>query len=134
MATQIFVNLPVKDLKKSIEFFTSLGYTFNKQFTDEKAGCLVISETIFAMLLMEPFFKSFTDREICDTSKANEALIALSTESRKDVDDLVDKAVKAGAKEPKPAQDHGFMYSRGFQDLDGHVWEALYMDPSHIQQ
>src|SRR2546425_12848197 len=120
MATQIFVNLPVKDLARSIEFFTSLGYTFNKQFTDEKAGCLVISDNIFAMLLMEPFFKSFTDREICDTSKANEALIALSVESRKDVDILVDKAVKAGAKEPKPAQDHGFMYSRGFQDLDGH--------------
>jgi predicted lactoylglutathione lyase len=134
MPTQIFVNLPVKDLKKSTEFFTSLGYTFNKQFTDDNAGCLVISETIFAMLLLEPFFKSFTSREICDTSTANEALIALSADSRKDVDILVDKAIKAGAKEPKPAQDHGFMYSRSFQDLDGHVWDAFYMDPSHVQQ
>jgi predicted lactoylglutathione lyase len=134
MATKIFVNLPVKDLKQSMNFFSSMGYAFNPQFTDDKAACLVISEDIYSMLLVEPFFKSFSSLEIADTSKVNEAIICLSADSKEEVNTLVDKAVKAGAKEPKPVQDQGFMYSRGFSDLDGHMWEVMFMDMSAIPQ
>lgn len=131
MATQIFVNLPVKDLNKSVEFFTKLGFTFNPQFTDENATCMIIGENIFAMLLVEPFFKSFVKKEICDTKKSAEAILALSADSRKDVDVLVDKVQKAGG-ETKEPQDQGFMYSRGFLDLDGHYWEIFHMDPTAV--
>jgi predicted lactoylglutathione lyase len=133
MAKQIFVNLPVKDLQRSIEFFTALGYTFNPQFTDENATCMVISNEIYAMLLTEPFFKSFTNKEINDTSKTAQVIIALSSESKEEVDEWVRKAVAAGATTPKAAQDHGFMYGHGFQDLDGHLWETMWMDPSAMQ-
>lgn len=134
MATKIFVNLPVKDLNRSIEFFTKMGYTFNPQFTDENATCMVISEDIYAMLLTEPFFKSFTDKEINDTSKTAQVIIALSSDSREEVDEWVRKAVAAGATTPKAPQDHGFMYGHGFQDLDGHLWETMWMDPAALQQ
>lgn len=133
MATQIFVNLPVKDLKKSMDFFTQLGYSFNAQFTDEKAACMVISESIFAMLLTEPFFTSFTNKEINDTSKSAQVILCLSSDSRAAVDELVSKAVAAGGATPRAAQDLGFMYSHGFEDLDGHIWETVYMDPSAVQ-
>ena len=133
MSTKIFVNLPVKDLDKSKEFFTKLGYSFNAQFTDENAASLVISDDIYAMLLTEPFFKSFTKKQIVDSSKSTEVLIALSTESRQEVDKLVAKALAAGARESSEPQDHGFMYSRAFDDLDGHTWEILWMDPTTIQ-
>lgn len=134
MATQIFVNLPVKDLKKSIEFFTKLGYTFNAQFTDENATCMVISDTIYAMLLVEPYFKDFTKQEICDTSKCNEVLLALSTDSKEKVNEMLEKVIAAGGKEFSEPKDHGFMYIRNFQDLDGHVWEIFWMDPAAVQQ
>jgi uncharacterized protein len=130
--TQVFINLPVKDLERSKEFFIKLGYSFNPQFTDQNAACLVISDEIYAMLLVHDFFKGFTKKEIADTSRTAEAIIALSTDSRKKVDELVNKAVKAGA-EPTDPVDHGFMYQWGFQDLDGHLWEIFYMDPAHIQ-
>lgn len=133
MAKQIFVNLPVKDLNRSVEFFTKLGYTFNPQFTDENATCMIISDDIFAMLLVEPYFKSFTNKEVNDTSKTAQVIIALSSESRQAVDELVSKAVAAGGTTPRAAQDHGFMYAHGFEDLDGHLWETIYMDPSAIQ-
>ena len=133
MATQIFVNLPVKDLDKSIAFFTKLGYTFNPQFTDANATCMIISENIFTMLLVEPFFKGFTDKEIVNAHKSTEVLMGLSADSRAGVDDLVNKAVAAGGIEPRPAQDHGFMYSRNFSDLDGHIWEIFWMNPEHVQ-
>lgn len=133
MATKIFVNLPVKDLQRSMDFFTKLGYSFNPQFTDERAACLVISEDIFAMLLTQPFFTSFTKKEINDTSKSAQVIIALSSDSRAAVDELVGKAVAAGGTTPKAAQDHGFMYSHGFEDLDGHIWETVYMDPNYVQ-
>lgn len=132
MPTQIFVNLPVKDLKRSIEFFTRLGYTFNPDFTDEKATCMIISDTIYAMLLVEPFFKTFTQKAVCDTSKDIESIIALSCESRAAVDELAQKAEDAGATIPKPANDMGFMYTRSFEDPDGHLWEVFYMDPAAI--
>ena len=133
MATQIFVNLPVKDLDKSIAFFTALGYTFNPQFTDANATCMIISENIFTMLLVEPFFKGFTDKEIVNAHKSTEVLMGLSADSRAGVDDLVNKAVAAGGIEPRAAQDHGFMYSRNFSDLDGHMWEIFWMNPEHVQ-
>ena len=132
MATQIFVNLPVKDLDKSIAFFTALGYKFNPQFTDANATCMIISENIFTMLLVEPFFKGFTDKEIVNAHKSTEVLMGLSADSRAGVDDLVNKAVAAGGIEPRPAQDHGFMYSRNFSDLDGHIWEIFWMNPEHV--
>jgi uncharacterized protein len=133
MATSIFVNLPVKNLDKTKAFFTALGYNFNPQFTNESAACMVISDTIFAMLLTEPFFQGFTDKQITDTQKSKEVLLALSTDSREGVDDMVDKAIAAGGNEPRPALDHGFMYTRSFDDLDGHTWEIFWMNPNHVQ-
>jgi uncharacterized protein len=134
MATSIFINLPVKDLEKTKEFFLKLGYTYNKQFTDEKAAALVISENIYAMLITEPFFKTFIpDKEIADTGKTKEALIALSADSKQQVDELVEKAIAAGGKKFRDPEDHGFMYARSFEDLDGHVWEVFWMNPGHIQ-
>jgi predicted lactoylglutathione lyase len=134
MATSIFVNLPVKNLEKSKEFFSKLGYSFNQQFTDEKAACMVISETIYTMLLTEPFFKGFIpSREIADANKTKEVLIALSADSRQQVDDLINKVIAAGGKQFREPEDHGFMYARSFEDLDGHVWEVIWMDPGHVQ-
>lgn len=134
MATKIFVNLPVKNLNKSIEFFTKLGFTFNQQFTDETATCMIVTDDIFVMLLTEDKFKSFTPKEICDTKKYTEVLVCLSLESRKQVDEIVQKAVSAGGTTYNEALDHGFMYSHGFQDLDGHIWELIYMEPGSIGQ
>ena len=132
MASKIFVNLPVKDLEKSKEFFGKLGYTFNAQFTNESAASMVISDDIYAMLLMEPFFKTFISEEIVDAKTSTEVLIALSFDSRDEVDSLLTKALGAGGKEPREPQDHGFMYSRAFEDPDGHIWEAFWMDPSAV--
>ena len=134
MATKIFVNLPVKSLDESVEFFTALGYTFNPQFTDETATCMVVSDDIFVMLLTEAKFKTFTPKEICDATKSTEVLVCLSCDSREHVDDLVRKAVAAGGSTYNEPTDYGFMYSHGYQDLDGHIWELIYMDPGHVQQ
>jgi len=134
MSTKIFVNLPVKDLGKSIDFFTALGFSFNPQFTDENAGCLVISDDIYAMLLVESFFKSFTKKDIADATKTTEAIVALGVESRERVDELVDKALAAGGLPSNDTNDQGFMYGRSFQDPDGHLWEVFYMDPAAVQQ
>ena len=130
MARKIFVNLPVKDLDRSVGFFTRLGYTFNPQFTDDNATCMILGDNLFAMLLTEKFFKSFNDKEITDTRKANEVLTCMACSSRQQVDDLVAKARAGGARVPRQAQDHGFMYAHGFEDLDGHVWELVWMDPA----
>ena len=134
MATKIFVNLPVNDLNKSVGFFTKLGFSFNPQFTDENATCMIVGEDIFVMLLVEKFFQTFTKKEIADATKSTEVIIALSAESRAQVDELADKAMAAGASPSNFAQDQGFMYGRSFQDLDGHLWEVMYMDPSAINQ
>jgi uncharacterized protein len=134
MATQIFINLPVKDLKKSIEFFTKLGYTFNAQFTDDNATSMIISDTIYVMLLTETYFKTFISKEIVDAKKATEVLIALSCDSKEAVDELVDKALAAGGRATKEPQDLGFMYTRNFEDLDGHIWEVFWMNPNHVQE
>lgn len=130
MNKQIFVNLPVKDLPASMEFFKALGFSFNLQFTNAESTCMVISDTIFAMLLVEGKFASFAPHPICDAKKNTEVLLALSCENRAEVDELVKKAVAAGGTTYKEPQDHGFMYGHGFQDLDGHVWEVFYMDMS----
>lgn len=134
MATQIFVNLPVKNLNASIEFFTELGFQFNLQFTDENGTCMIVSDTIYVMLLVEPFFQTFTTKQIADASRSTEVIIALSADSRAAVDTLVDKALAAGGTPAKELQQHDFMYARNFQDLDGHQWEVMYMDPATIQQ
>ena len=133
MASKIFVNLPVKNLNKSIEFFTKLGYTFNQQFTDETATCMIVTDDIFVMLLTEEKFKTFIPKEICDAKKSTEVLVCLSLESRPQVDEMVRKAVSAGGTTYNDPQDHGFMYGHGFQDLDGHIWELIYMEPSAIK-
>ena len=134
MARKIFVNLPVKDLNKSVDFFTKLGFTFNPQFTDETATCMIVSEEIFVMLLTQKKFKAFTPKEICDATKSTEVLVCLSCDSRGEVDDLVRKAVGAGGSTYNEPQDHGFMYGHGFQDPDGHIWELAYMDQSALQK
>ena len=130
MSRQIFVNLPIKNMERSKAFFGALGFSFNPQFTNEQGACMVISDTIYAMLLIEPFFQTFTKKQIADTSKTTEVLICLSCDSRAEVDELVRKAVAAGGSTPNAPQDHGFMYGHGFQDLDGHIWELAYMDLS----
>jgi len=131
MATKMFLNLAVKDLNKSVEFFTKLGYTFNPQFTSEQATCMIISDTIFVMLLTEPFFQSFsTKKQLADTSKVFEVSICLSAETKEEVDTIVAKAEAAGATIPDPATDYGWMYQHSFDDLDGHHWEYAWMDPA----
>ncbi|OGC50888.1 extradiol dioxygenase [candidate division WWE3 bacterium RIFCSPHIGHO2_01_FULL_40_23] len=134
MVSQIFVNLPVKDLNKSVEFFTKLGFKFNPKFTDKNAACLILGKNIFAMLLIKKFFKTFTKKEITDTKKSKEVINALAVGSRKEVGELVHKAVKAGATTPRDPQDYGWMYGWGFADLDGHLWEVFYMDESKMEK
>ena len=130
MAKKIFVNLPVKDLNKSIEFFTKLGFTFNPQFTDDKATCMIVGENIFVMLLVEERFKDFTKKKISDATKSTEVLIAIDADTRQQVDDTIRKALDAGGTTYLDPQDHGWMYIHSFADLDGHQWEIAYMDES----
>jgi len=132
MTMKMFVNLPVKDLPMSVDFFGKLGFSFNEQFTDENATCMVIGDTIFVMLLVESFFQTFTKKEIADTSKTTEVITALSFESREAVDEMLEKALGAGAEETREAQDQGFMYTRSFEDLDGHIWEVFFMDEQAV--
>ncbi|GGX97690.1 VOC family protein [Streptomyces minutiscleroticus] len=128
----IFVNLAVQDVTASGKFFTELGYTINPQFSDETCTCVVISDTIVAMLLSHAKYAEFSKKEIADPRRTSEVLLCLNAESREKVDELVDRAVAAGATEPGPAQDHGMMYGRSFDDLDGHTWEIMWMDPAAI--
>jgi predicted lactoylglutathione lyase len=130
---KLFVNLPVHDLKRSMDFFAGLGFSFNPQFTDEKAACMIVNEDAYFMLLMAPFFQTFTHRELCDTSRHTEGLFALSCESRGEVDALVKKALETGGKAAMPPIDMGFMYSGSFYDPDGHHWEVLFMEPQALQ-
>lgn len=133
MSREIFVNLPVRDLQKSMEFFTALGFTYNQQFTDDKAACMIISDKAYVMLLSEQFFRGFTKNELADTRTHTEALFALSCESKAEVDQMVRKAIDAGGRHAMDAMDHGFMYGWSFYDLDGHHWEVLWMDPKAVQ-
>lgn len=130
MSRDIFVNLPVKDLKRSMAFFTALGFGNEPRFTDDNAACMVVDENIYVMLLSEPFFRTFTHKEICDARKNTEVLVCLSCDSREQVDALVSRAEGAGGTVPRAPQDHGFMYGHAFEDLDGHIWELVYMEPT----
>ncbi|MBP2246397.1 MULTISPECIES: VOC family protein [Paenibacillus] len=129
-AKQIFVNLPVQDLKKSVEFFTKVGFEFDANFTDESATCMIIGENIYAMLLVEERFQSFISKKISNAADTTEVIVALSVDSREQVDAIVQAALDAGAKPSNEPQDHGFMYGWSFQDLDDHLWEVSYMDLS----
>ena len=133
MARKTFVNLPVRDLRKSVNFFSKLGLTFNAQFSDETAACMTISEDIYVMLLTETKFKTFTPKQICDATKSTEVLVCLSSASRDEVNEMVRKAAAAGGTTYKEPEDHGFMYGHGFQDLDGHIWELAFMEPSAMK-
>lgn len=128
MHRKIFVNLPVRNLEKSMNFFGALGYSFNPKFTNRDAACMVVSDDIFVMLLTEPFFKTFTNKDIVDAQNATEVLVCLNEESREAVDKRLKKALGAGATETRDPQDHGFMYGRSFNDPDGHIWEIMWMD------
>lgn len=130
---KLFVNLAVRDLPRSKDFFAKLGFSFNPRYTDDNAACLVLSEEGYVMLLTEPFFKRFTKRELADTRRQTEGLFALSCESRAEVDELVRKAVAAGGEHAMEPQDHGFMYGWSFYDPDGHHWEVMWMDPRVAQ-
>jgi len=134
MTTKIFVNLPVKDLPRSITFFEKLGFRVNRQFTDDTAACMVISDDIYAMLLTHAKFKQFTRKDIVDATRATEVLTCLSRDSRRQVDEMVDAALTAGGSEAREATDFGFMYGRSFNDPDGHIWEVIWMDPQHVQK
>lgn len=134
MPTKVFINLPVKDLAKSMDFFQNLGFSFNPQFSDEKACCMVVSESIFVMLLTETYFKSFIDTEVCDARQSTEVLIALDAASADEVKQFISKAESLGGKLYAEAKDHGFMYQHSFADLDGHKWEMAYVDMSQFPQ
>jgi predicted lactoylglutathione lyase len=133
MSRSVFINLPVRELSKSMEFFAALGFSFNPQFTDDKAACMVVSDKAYVMLLTEPFFRGFTKKDVCDTSRSTEAMFALSCESKAEVDQIVRKAIDAGGSHAMDATDHGFMYAWSFYDLDGHHWEVMWMDPKAVQ-
>lgn len=127
MPSQIFVNLPVDNLNKSIEFFTALGFTFNPEFTDENATCMIVTDTSYVMLLVKPFFQGFTDKPVSDAKTSTEVLTALACDSRDEVDSLLETVCAQGGREHREAKDYGFMYQRSFEDLDGHIWELFHM-------
>jgi len=135
MKNQIFVNLPVRDLDKSRTFFSSLGFGFNPQFSGENAACMVIAEgSIQVMLMPEAFFRSLIDKPVVQAKEANEVIVCLSCDSREEVDSLIAKAIAAGGRSPHPPEDHGFMYDQGFEDLDGHLWNLVWMAPQASSQ
>lgn len=134
MGRSIFVNFAVEDLERSKKFFEALGFSFNPQFTDETAACMVIDEGIFAMLLTASKFKSFTPKQLCDSRTSTEVLLCLTCESREEVESLVERAIAAGGRRYAEARDYGFMFQDGFEDIDGHIWELVYMDPMRYQR
>lgn len=134
MARKIFVNVPVKDLNRSIDFYTKVGFSFNQQFTDENATSIIISDDILVMLLREDFFKNFTNKPIANAKESTEVLISISAESREEVDEVVRLAIAAGGASPIPTQDHGWMYGRSFEDPDGHIWEISYLDMNALPE
>jgi predicted lactoylglutathione lyase len=130
---KIFVNLAVKDLNRSKQFFTQLGFEFNPQFSNEQGACMVISEDAYVMLLVEPFFQTFTQKALCDARQHTEVINAISSASRAEVDSLCERAIAAGGSPCQPPQDYGFMYSRSFYDIDGHHWEVVWMEPAQTR-
>ncbi len=134
MQSQIFINLPVKNLEKSMEFYTTMGFTVNPQFSNETAKCLVWSENIFVMIMTHEKFKSFATKPLADTKNNLAGLFSLSVESVDKMNEIADNAVQSGGIEPKPMQDYGFMQLRNVEDFDGHTWEIFYMDMSKMPQ
>jgi uncharacterized protein len=135
MGREIFVNVPVKDLEKSKKFFSTLGFSFNHEFTDEKSVCLIVEKNIFVMLLLEKYYRDFIPgKKICDSSNYNEALLGISISSKEEVDELIHRVIRAGGKEYRNVQDHGWMYARAFQDIDGHIWELFYMNKKEMPE
>jgi uncharacterized protein len=134
MKSQVFINLAVKDLEKSIALYEQMGFTKNPQFSDDTACCMVFSEEIFVMLLTHEKFKTFATKPIADTKNNLAGLFALSVDSLSTVNKIVDSALKAGATEPRPFTDHGFMQLRVLEDFDGHTWEIFCMDMSKFPQ
>lgn len=134
MATKIYVNLPVKDLQRSVRFFKAVGFTFYPQLSDETAACMAISDSIFAMLLTEAKFREIARRPGADKSRMTEMFTCLSVESRARVNKLVDKALAQGGREVREPEDHGYMFGRSFSDLDGHIWEIITMDESALDR
>lgn len=133
MPKMIFVNLPVTDVAKSTAFYEALGAVKNPQFSNEESSCMVVSDTIFVMLLNHRRFGDFAAKPIADAHRTTEVLLCLTEESRADVDARVETAVKAGGKpDPTPTQDHGLMYGRSYEDPDGHIWEVVWMDPAAV--
>lgn len=130
MARKLFTNLPVKDLQKSIEFFTKLGFTFNPQFSDKNGTCMIVGSDAFVMLLAEEFFRTFTKKELVNAATATEVITAITVDSKDEVDAIVDTALSAGGAPSNETSEQEFMYTRSFQDLDGHLWEVLYMGPT----
>ena len=128
MATQLFINLAVKDVKKTMDFFSKLGFTFNMQFTNENAACMIINDEAFVMLLRESFFKTFIKKELVDAYKGTEVITSISAESKDKVNKIVDKALSIGATETREPLEQGFMFGRSFSDPDGHIWEVFWMD------
>ena len=134
MSKKIFINIPVKDLPKASAFYESVGFTINPSFSDDTAFCMVLSEEIYVMLLTYTKFKEFTSKQISDTVHNASALFSVSLDSVENVNKMLEKALKAGGKEPMPPKDYGFMQLRGFEDLDGHLWEVFYMDLTKFPQ
>ncbi len=128
----LFVNLPINDLPRTIKFFTELGFTFNPKFSNEQATCMIVNEHIQVMLLTKPFFAGFTTKPVADATQTTQVLLSMSVGSREQVDALLSKAIAAGGKEENPAKDYGFMYQRGFFDLDGNGWEVFYMNEAEF--
>jgi predicted lactoylglutathione lyase len=133
MSRMIFVNLPVQDLTKAVDFFASLGFEFNEQFSDDRATCMVVSEQACVMLLVTPYFSSFTTKDVTDAQSGTEVILAVSARSREEVDTLVDRALSLGGGVAKEPSDEGYMYGRSFYDLDGHAWEVMWMDPAAVR-
>ena len=131
---KIFVNLAVKDLGRSVDFFEQLGFEFDSRFTDEQATCMIISDEAFVMLLVEDRFKDFTTKAIADPATVTEAIVALSAESREQVDELADRALAAGGSPANDPIEMDFMYGRSFHDPDGHLWELIWMDPAALER
>jgi uncharacterized protein len=131
---KLFVNLPVSNLDRTVEFFGKLGFRFDKRFTDEKATCMILNDEAYVMLLVDKYFGTFTKKRISDTATFTESICAISAESREEVDQIADTAIAAGGSQAIDPQDHGFMYGRSFYDLDGHHWEVFWMDPSALEQ
>ena len=131
-AHKLFVNVPISDLQRSIEFFEALGFTFNQQFTDATATCMLVGEDAYFMLLDKARFAGFSKRPAGESRKQTNALFAFSLNSRAEVDEIVKKAVSAGGSLALDPQDHGFMYGWSFYDLDGHHWEVFWMDPAAV--